>query len=175
MKKAKKTSFWVAMLVLTVGLGYAQLGGFRPIDIALVECADLELVGVEFIGTPQDEMLAGSFRKVEGVQNDNPGSVLHTIYYIEPAGKRDTMHVFVGVQKTSIVRPFSDLTQKEVACKRAVVAKISTHRFVMPSPLRIKRKIQEFASAEGLVLQEIFVDKLLDDSHVEVWAPVNGG
>jgi hypothetical protein len=172
MKKAKKTIFWVALIVLTVGLGYAQLGGFRPIDIVLVECKDLELVGVEYIGTPQDEMLAGGFRKVEGVQNDNPGSVLHTIYYVEPAGKRDTMHVFVGVQKMSILRALPDLTQKKVSCCKAVVAKISAHRFVMPSPLRIKRKIQEFASAEGLVLQEIFVDKLLDDSHVEVWAPV---
>ena len=175
MKKAKKTLFWIALLVLTVGLGYAQLGGFRPIDIVLVECTDLELVGVEFIGTPQDEMLAGGFRKVEGVQNDNPGSVLHTIYYVEPAGKRDTMHVFVGVQKTSILRSLPDFTQKKVSCGKAVVAKISAHRFVMPSPLRIKRKIQEFASDEGLVLQEIFVDKLLDDSHVEVWAPVKGG
>lgn len=175
MKKAKKTVFWVALIVLTLGMGYAQLGGFRPIDIVLVECTDLELVGVEFKGTPQDEMLAGSFKKVEGVQNDNPGSVLHTIYYVEPAGKRDTMHVFVGVQKASISRLLSDLTQKEVTCKKAVVAKISAHRFVMPSPLRIKRKIQEFASDEGLVLQEIFVDKLLDDSHVEVWAPVKGG
>lgn len=175
MKNAKTTVFWVALLAIIVGLGYAQLGGFRPIDIVLVECTDLELVGVEFKGTPQDEMLAWSFKKVEGVQNDNPGSVLHTIYYVEPAGKRDTMHVFVGVQKTSILSSNPDLTQKEVVCMKAVVAKISAHRFVMPSPLRIKRKIQEFASSEGLVLQEIFVDKLLDDSHVEVWAPVNGG
>lgn len=175
MKKPKKIVFLLALIAIIIGLGYAQLGGFRPIDMVLVECTDLEFVGVEFIGTPQDEMLAGSFRKVEDIKYDNPGSILHTIYYIEPAGKRDTMHVFIGVQKASILESVSDMTHKEVACRRAVVAKISAHRFVMPSPLRIKERIKEFASSEGVVLQEIFVDKLLDDKHVEVWAPVIEG
>lgn len=171
MKRPLKILLWVVVISLLIGLGYAQLGGFRPIDLALVECTDLKLVGVEYKGTPQDEMLANSFRNLENTKLDNPGAILHTIYYVEPAGKRDTMHVFVGVQRAALQGSVSAMTEKEVTCRRAVVAKISAHRFVMPSPVRIKERIKEFASSKGVVLQEIFVDKLLDDSNVEVWAP----
>ncbi|WP_158859068.1 hypothetical protein [Lunatibacter salilacus] len=172
MKNPIKIALWIALILIMVGFGYVQLGGFSPIDISLVECTDLKLVGVEYKGTPQDEMLASSFRNVEDTKLANPGSILHTIYYIEPAGKSDTMHVFVGIQRAAVRGSVSAMTEKKVSCRRAVVAKISAHRFVMPSPLRIKEKMKEFASNEGLVLQDIFVDKLLDDSNVEVWAPV---
>ncbi|HSI74954.1 MAG TPA: hypothetical protein VK957_03630 [Lunatimonas sp.] len=172
MKRPIRAVLWLVLISMLIGLGYAHLGGFNPIDLALVECTDLELVGVEYKGTPQDEMLARSFRNVEDTKLENPGALLHTIYYLEPAGKTDSMHVFVGIQRAAMRGSASTLTEKKVSCTRAVVAKISAHRFVMPSPLRIKERIQEFASSEGVVLQEIFVDKLLDDSNVEVWAPL---
>ena len=162
----------IALTALLLGVGYAQLGGFRPIDLALVACTDLELVGVEFKGTPQDETLQDSFRKVEDIKMENPGAFLHTIYYEEPAGKRDTMHLFIGIQKASLRKPNPEMSEMQIPCRRAVLAKIAAHRFVMPSPVRIKERIKEFASSEGVILQEIYVDKLLDDSHVEVWAPV---
>jgi hypothetical protein len=175
MKKSVKIGLGIATLIILIGLGYNHLGGFRPIDVSLVNCVDLELLGMEFRGTPQDEMLIKSFRKVEDTKLENPGAILHTIYYTEPAGKRDTMHVYVGVEKASIRNSVSEMTEKQISCSQAVLAKISVHRFVMPSPIRIKEKIKEFAAREGVVLQEIFVDKILDDSNVEVWAPVVEG
>ena len=172
MKKSAKILTGIPVGFLLIGIAYYQLGGFRPVDVAIVDCTDMILVGREFRGTPQDELLGRSFGQVEDVKRDNYGAILHTIYYTEPEGKRDTMHVFVGVQKAMLPKPIPKMTEKEVTCTRAVVAKIHAHRFVMPSPLRIKKKMVEFAAENGVVLQDIFVDKLFDDSHVEVWAPL---
>lgn len=175
MKKHVKISLILMVVAVIVGIGYYQLGGFSPVNLALVDCNDFELTGIEFKGTPQDEKLSKSFMEVEDAKIGAPSAILHTIYYAEPEGKRDTMHVFVGIQKSALTKPMPKMMEKKVACNRAVVAKISAHRFVMPSPLRIKRKITDFAAQNGLVLQEIFVDKLLDDSRVEVWAPLVEG
>jgi hypothetical protein len=173
--KYRNILFVIAAVSLIAGYGYHQLGGFRPVDLVLVECADLELVGKEFRGPPQDKRLSATFMEVEDVRVSHPGVVLHTIYYMEPAGKRDTMHLFVGVLKTSFHNGIPSMIEKQVTCSQAVVAKINAHRFVMPSPLRVKQEIIEYASQHGVGLQGIFVDKLIDDSHVEVWAPVIEG
>lgn len=172
MKRYVKIVLWIAMISILVGIGYGQLGGFRPVELALTDCRDFEFVGVEFKGTPQDERLPLGYRQVEDAVLDNPNAILHTIYYEEPAGKRDTMHVFVGIEEASLRKPIPSMVDKRVPCRRAIVARIFAHRFAMPNPSQIKKKIREFALSEGVLLQELFVDRILDDSHVEVWAPL---
>lgn len=125
------------------------------------------LSGLEFKGTPGEERLGQVFQRVEQVRKESP---LHTIYYIEPAGKRDTLHVFVGIETREGVP--ADWLQVRVDCKKAVRASLDMHQWVMPSPEKTKQRMIDFASANGQNLQGTFVDVIIDRDQVEVWAPI---
>lgn len=156
------------MLILLLGV-YYLLGGFVPLELEVAPCKDFQLTGLYYQGTPQDDALGESFREVERLISSHPGSVLHTIYEVEPAGKLDTMRVFVGANLPVHEGRFE---QVSVPCGQAVVASISAHRFVMPSPLNVKAQIQSFADEQGLKLSGVFIDRLQGASDVSVWAPL---
>ncbi|EON75590.1 hypothetical protein ADIS_3993 [Lunatimonas lonarensis] len=165
-----KRSLALALLFSAVAAGYYMLGGFNPVVIELKECRTIRLAGLYFEGTPQDERLGESFRSVEWLISGSPGSILHTIYYEEPAGKRDTMRVFVGTDAAADLPIGFD--QLEVPCNQVVVAEINAHRFVMPSPVKVKDKIMAFAEDNGLMLQDVFIDRIIGADRVQVWAPL---
>jgi hypothetical protein len=124
---------------------------------------------VYFEGRPQDEKLGESFRSVETFISESPGSMLHTLYYEEPAGKRDTLRVFIGTDAADLPIGFD---QFEMPCNQVVVAEINAHRFVMPSPVKVKDKIMAFAEDNGLMLQYVFIDRIIGADRVQVWAPL---
>ncbi|MCC5939699.1 MAG: hypothetical protein JJU34_20630 [Lunatimonas sp.] len=158
----------VGLLVFVVGV-YYLLGGFAPLEIEMSTCEDFRLTGLYYQGTPQDEALGDTFRSVEGLISNHAGSFLHTIYEVEPAGKLDTMRVFVGTVLPSHEEGFEWMS---VSCREAIVATIRAHRFVMPSPLSVKAQIQSFADEQGLELSGVFIDRLQGASEVSVWAPL---
>lgn len=168
----KKLGLVLSVLVLVLLLAYYWLGGFRAIEVSSLPCQEIELAGILYEGTPQDERLGESFKKIERLIGQNPGKSLHTVYYVEPAGKLDTMKVFVGLEKKGIDDGSVGLEHLSFSCKESIVARLSAHRFVMPGPLTVKKKIQEYANENGLEIEGIFIDKIIDASHVEVVAPV---
>jgi len=158
-----------ASLLILISI-YFYLGGFKPIDLKLTNCSNLNLVGVNYLGIPQDDTIGDYFREVEAARKNNP---LHTIYYIEPEGKRDSLHVFIGYESEVLDENLSSpWTHQSVECHQAIVATLEMSRFVMPKPDKTKKAIQEFAKAKGLTLKGIFIDKIITSNYVEVWAPV---
>src|SRR5690606_5958707 len=96
----KKLGIAALILVAIITLGYFvfdQLGGNNPIQIEVVESSPPTLAGKTYRGTPQDKSLGQTFQSVESLLSVNPGKKIHTIYYQEPAGKLDTMEVFIGL------------------------------------------------------------------------------
>ncbi|MEX0882528.1 MAG: hypothetical protein WDZ72_03550 [Cyclobacteriaceae bacterium] len=148
---------------------YWHWGGFRSAEISLSTCNDFVLFGVNYIGTPQDERLGKAFSKVEASRKDLP---LSTIYYKEPSGKRDTLHVFIGFEKVYASSDSLSWDRVEISCKRALKAEMRMHRFVMPGPENTKEKIKAFAKEQGVELKGIFIDKIKGPDWVEVWAPL---
>ncbi|WP_209329566.1 GyrI-like domain-containing protein [Lunatimonas salinarum] len=168
-----KRSVVIGGLVLLFLVGvYFLLGGFAPLEMELVSCGEFKLSGIHYRGTPQDAALGESFRKIEDVIAENPGSVLHTIYEVEPAGKLDTLRVFVG---TVLPEQVDSLELLAIPCKQAIIAKIRSHRFVMPSPLKVKSQIEAYAAQRGVTLSGVFIDVLHDSDEVTVWAPLVTG
>jgi hypothetical protein len=170
----RKTGILLATAVLLISLAvvYWKLGGFNPINISLEDRTDIRLLGLTYRGTPQDPGMLGTFQQIEEIINKYPDSRLHTLYYIEPAGKLDTLEVFVGVEFQEEIHEQEDLDFKEIKCSTVVVAGIEAHRLVMPSPEKVKSQIRSFAVAQSILLQGIFVDKVIDNRRVEVIAPV---
>lgn len=170
----KKTSIAVviALLLISLPLVYWQLGGFNPITIRIENREDIRLLGLMYRGTPQDAGMLGTFRQIEGVISEYTGSRLHTIYYTEPAGKLDTLEVFVGVEYEEEIHEQENLDLNVIECSQVIVAAIEAHRLVMPSPERVKAEIASFALNRNISTQGVYVDRIIDDRRVEVIAPV---
>lgn len=165
----------VLLFLICLGI-YYQLGGFNEVEYTIEASDGIRLVGRTYRGTPQDEQMGNTFREIEGLIQKNPGSNLHTLYYTEPAGKLDTLLVFVGVEyKEKLDRENNKLEMKTIPCTQVIVAAIKAHRLVMASPDRVKREIEKFAEEKGVVTQGIYVDRIKGEGMVEVIAPLEMG
>lgn len=150
-------------------LGFQKLGGNTPVEIQLVEAKPDNLVGITYRGTPGNEELGEIFRSMETQKGMHPGSQLHTIYEVEPAGKLDTMIVFVGINQNL---PLADLEFRAFTNERYLLAKIQSNKWVMPSPESVKEKLAEYAKENKLELSGVYIDKIISESEVQVIAPV---
>lgn len=149
--------------------GFDQLGGNNPIQIELVEAKPPTLVGKSFKGLPQDKKLGETFKSIETLLSLNPGKKIHTIYFQEPGGKLDTLEVFVGLDL-----PFAsaDLESKNFSETSYLLATIKRNKWVMPSPNKVKEKLQEAANERNRSLSGVFIDRIVSESEVQVIAPI---
>ncbi|EOZ99125.1 hypothetical protein A33Q_0728 [Indibacter alkaliphilus LW1] len=144
-----------------------MFGGFEEIEISSEDLGQIELVGVHYKGTPQNPELKASFEKMEQFANANPEAFLNTIYYIEPAGKLDTMEVFVGVEKQWIEN-VDGLDSKSFDGSDAIIASIQGHRFVMPGPKKVQKKIEAYALENNKETPDLYIDQIFSPSKVRV-------
>ncbi len=165
----------IALIILFfVGLGFYvfnRLGGFNPIELNVQQIPEISLIGIHYKGTPDNEQLITSFRRIENIQEKNPQAVLYTIYYIEPAGKRDTMEVFMGVE-SSYVQEREGFVERTIPAGKAIMAIIKRDPLVMPSPKSIKGEIESYALSNGLSKPTFFIDRIVRTSEVQVIAPI---
>ena len=169
MKKIGLAFLALIVVFAVVYVAFDRLGGNTPIIIELVEQKPESLAGKTYRGTPQDPLLKETFQQIEQAQALNPGTKIHTIYYVEPAGKLDTMNVFVGL---NLPFPTGDLEGKSFEENRYLLAKIQGSKWVMPGPEKVKAELQEYAESKGLKLSGIFIDKIINESEIQVIAPI---
>src|SRR5690554_1137756 len=99
-------------IILLTGVGvYYLLGGFKDIEFHVEERENIELVGLTYRGTPQDDEIGETFLQVHQLIAKYPETRLHTLYEIEPAGKRDTLEVFVGIENLATITPRDGLEE----------------------------------------------------------------
>lgn len=172
-----KKIFLGLVLLFLVGLGiYFQLGGFNEVKYSIEPRNGIKLLGRTYRGTPQDEQMVNTFREIEALIQKNPGSNLHTIYYSEPAGKLDTLLVFVGVEyQDNLDKEKNKLELMTIPCTRVILADIKAHRLVMAGPDQVKRGIEKYAEEIGVLTQGIYVDRIKGEGVVEVIAPLKTG
>lgn len=160
-------------IILLTGVGvYYLLGGFKDIEFHVEERENIELVGLTYRGTPQGDEIGETFLQVHQLIAKYPETRLHTLYEIEPAGKRDTLEVFVGIENLATITPRDGLEEKTILCSKVIVANIEAHRLVMPVPNVVKREIEAYAEKMGIVTQGIYIDVILNERHVKVIAPI---
>ncbi|ERM84774.1 hypothetical protein P872_23995 [Rhodonellum psychrophilum GCM71 = DSM 17998] len=167
---------WIigGFLLFLIALGFYQfdrMGGFNEIVIDIQEIEAIDLTGIYFKGVPEDEAIGLAFQTMGDLQSKASGSTLHTIYFVEPAGKRDTMEVFVGLEDRFILES-EGFSKQSFPAGTSVVAHIEANRFVMPSPNKIKQKMEAFALENGLNKPKVFIDMLLGPDEVRVVAPI---
>ena len=164
-----KKLFAVLILLALIGVGFLvfnKLGGFSDIVVTQSDLGKLELSGIYFVGTPTQTELRDAFTRMEAIKNSHSEAHLYTLYYREPAGKLDTMEVFVGVEKKFVAQ---DMLQTLILdASEAIVATIQAHRFVMPGPTKVKNEIKEYADFASLPRPVIFVDQIISADEVRV-------
>ncbi|OOG75197.1 hypothetical protein [Algoriphagus sp. A40] len=168
----KKIGIAFAVLLGLFTLAYIafdRLGGNNPILVEIVDKTPPTLAGKTFKGIPQDKELGETFQYFETLLSLNPGKKIHTIYFQEPAGKLDTMEVFVGLDL-----PFAPvgMESKSFSESRYILATIKASKWVMPGPEKVKAKIEDFAKENNLTLTGLFIDKIISDKEVVVVAPI---
>ncbi|WP_163378122.1 hypothetical protein [Cyclobacterium sp. SYSU L10401] len=169
MDKKKVLPVAIVFFLTLFGI-YVYMGGLNEVRMELIDCRDIELIGLEYRGTPQDEELGLTFQKVEAERNENP---LYTIYYKEPSGKRDTLHVFVGLERGNTGKILSEgWIEKTFECRRAIKASIEMHQLVMPGAGKTKQQMVDFARREQVDPQGVYIDKIISRDKVEVLAPI---
>jgi hypothetical protein len=165
----KKTAIGV-MLIFAFSLGlflYYTAGGFNEIEVERKNLGVIKLSGIHFRGTPLDESLKDAFIAIESLCKESEEAILHTVYYVEPAGKRDTLEVFVGIESKWNLNQ-EGLSTVEFDGSSAVVATIRAHRFVMPGPESVKSKIREFVKANQIDEPDLYIDQIVDSGLVYV-------
>lgn len=169
----KRKIILAGALLTLVGIigfwGFERLGGNTPIDIQLIDKKPESLVGITYRGTPGNKELGEAFEKIETQKGLNPGSQLHTIYEVEPAGKHDTMVVFVGINKNL---PVQELELRSFENQSYLLAKINSNKWVMPSPESVKEKLAEYAGKNNIELSGVYIDKIISEREVQVIAPI---
>lgn len=168
----KKTGILIGVPILVAALTFTfyKMGGFREIELEVVENPSIELSGLRFVGIPQDKRLRESFAQMEQVLQKHPEARLHTIYFREPAGKLDTMEVFVGIEKKWLTEEQTGFEDLNLSAPQAAVARIYRHRFVMPNPETVKASLQDFAKANKLPEPTLFIDQIISPQEVRVIA-----
>lgn len=159
------------LVILAIGgyWGFVKLGGNAPINIQLIGDKPASLAGVTYRGTPGNKELGEIFEKMETQKGLNPGSFLHTIYEIEPAGKLDTMVVFVGINQ---VLPIEGFEFRSFENESYLLAKIKSNKWVMPSPDTVKEKLEAFAKNNQVELSGTYIDKIISQEEIQVIAPI---
>lgn len=158
------------LALISIGFwGFDQLGGNNPISISKVDTNPEHLTGLTFSGIPQDEKLGGIFEEIQTQKSMYPGTSIHTIYVVEPAGKLDTMIVFVGINQPL---PLKGWESKSFGEKSYLVAKIRGSKWVMPGPDAVKQSLEKYAKANKLKLNGIYIDKIISINEVHVIAPI---
>lgn len=170
MKKKLILAIGVLSILVIVGFwSFKKLGGNAPIEIQLIQNKPENLAGLTYRGTPANEELGEIFNKMESQKVLHPGSHLHTIYEVEPAGKLDTMIVFVGINQ---ILPIDDLEFRSFENDSYLLAKIQSNKWVMPSPETVKEKLSEYAKENKLELSGVYIDKIISKNEIQVIAPI---
>ncbi len=168
-KKLGVVAIFLVLIMLGAYLGFEKLGGNNPIVIQKIETTPESLAGKTYSGIPQDEKLALIFEEIETQKGLHPGTFIHTIYEVEPAGKLDTMIVFVGINQ---VLPLGDLEFRKFEEQSYLIAKITGNGWVMPGPDTVKATLENYAKENGLNISGVFIDKIISEDEVQVIAPI---
>lgn len=169
----------VVLLVIALFAGYVILGGFRPVQISLVQVDNYYLLGRHFEGRYKSDTVGNYFSEMRAYLLDGiiKGSPV-IIYDEEPGDRRGISKVFIGIKLTDISsltdqKTTGDLENREILASRAIRVSKDAHISVMPNPDRISRKIIQFSKENGLIIDGPCIEIYHSNDRLVIEQPVN--
>lgn len=168
----------VSVFLLVAAVAYWQLGGFKEVEVALVELeGEYRLVGKPYRGRLKSPELNGLLEEVNArwTAGELPG-VLTVAVLKEPASDKDTVEQFIGVLLSAGEEPGvlpAGYSMMQLPATKVVRASPQGHPSVWPSPDQLRAKVEAFAREQGYPLQpDILFEKYHGPDKLEVEIPL---
>ena len=148
-------------------LCYAYLGGFRPVEITVIEKPEYTLTGRYYEGSYDADSLARLFFEAKNNLKDNDKSGTLTIAHLsEPAA--DTVKSFIGIllKESDDYPPLDGFEKKVIAGGTVLRATINAHHLVMPTRTTVDERMQEFAKEKKLSLAPVVIEQYISDEEL---------
>ena len=143
------------------------------INITYEENFEYVIAGKSHTGRISDSEMKGLFNEMRSyVVEEKYSGPLVMVWPRERNLKRDSLEVFVGIQLQPGETPPASLDTTSIEMNGLVRAAIRRHTIVMPSPLRIIDRIEDYAENNNYRLQDLVIDKYFSDSIVYTEIPI---
>lgn len=172
----KKTLFAAAVIVLVGLVINSMLGGFKEVDVQLVQVDNFRIYGKSFSGRYDSEELTQLVEQVRGIVLDGTlkGDLVIVNYMNERQEKRGDVEQFVGVLTSDEEQriELSGFESRVIITSQAMEAQIDIAKLIMPSPEKVKNKANELADELGLSLMKLSIEQYADKKLI-IRYPVN--
>lgn len=168
----RKQTIWFGLgMVGAVVLGiYAYLGGFRPIEVRLIEREEYTLIGNYYEGQYDNDTLGHLFFNAKAlIQGEGmPGTL--TIVNYSPEAEGDTVSLFIGVLLDT---PRGEqvpegLEKRTIKGGKVLRASIHAHHLVMPSRDKVDEKLKAFATESHISLRPLSLEQYLAEDSLQI-------
>jgi hypothetical protein len=155
-------------------LAYVVLGGFAGVDISRQTMPGYLLAGKFYAGNARDEQLISLFTQVKEYNQEGILSgTLTAVYYDTTDQDKGAVRAFIGVIVADTLENLpGDFTYQLIPERAAVRAAIQSHYLVAPAPERVREKMQNFAQAEGLLLDNFMIEQYRNERDIIIEIPV---
>jgi hypothetical protein len=172
----KKSLFAAAVIVLVGLVINSMLGGFKDVDVQLVQVDNYRIYGKSFSGRYDSDELENLIEQVRKMALDGTlaGDLVIVNYMNERQEKRGDVEQFIGVL-TSDGKPRTELPGFEsrvIITSQAMEAQIDIAKLIMPSPEKVKNKANALADELGLSLMKLTIEQYADKKLI-IRFPVN--
>jgi len=163
------------LLLLSIGIWYAYLGGFNKPTVALITTQKpVFLAGQYFQGPASSSKFGPLFRDAQqALDKGQLRGSLGNIYYSNPEDADDSVKAFVGVvvaDTTSQPLPAGYRYRTFPAGQRVVQARLEASYMVAPD--KLYSGVQDFIEAKKLTSAKIYLERFPAGQPVEVLAVV---
>lgn len=173
-----KRYFFIGVAILTLGIliNYS-LGGFATVEPYLIEVKGYTIYGTEYKGSYKGDKLGVLINELKILQPllevDTDVTIIN---YIDKEQETiGNITNFVGLQLNENVGTTSgleNLEKRTIAATKAVRLNVKVKPLVMPSPEKIKKIAFEYASKEGLQLQQYSIERYSSDGILIIEFPI---
>lgn len=163
----------LALIFTCILILYKYLGGFNEPEITYEPINEYVIGGKSFMGKMSDPTIESLFLEMKTLKLEtNHKGPLVMIWYNEAKNKTDTVEIIIGIEIIPGERIPDHLETIRIGMNGLVRAKIAGHSSVLPSPSDVTHKIRAFAEENNYTLQEILIDKYIEESIVFTEIPV---
>ncbi len=166
----------ISIIVLTILAAmlwtYFNRGGLVKPLLSKVKTQPFTVLGVSYKGFGKDKAIREIIRTTHEYMNEGKlkGS-LSIIYEGNPDSPKDTVNVFIGVivddtlgiKKANLPEKYE---LKNYASMKTVRAEIKAHVSVAPNPAQINATLLDFSRKNGLVTDNMYIERYISEEHI---------
>jgi predicted transcriptional regulator YdeE len=163
----------LALIFTCILILYKYLGGFNEPEITYESINEYIIGGKSYFGKVSDPAIESLFLEMKALKLEkNQKGPLVMVWFNEAKSKNDSVKIIIGLEMMPGEHIPDHLETIRIEMNGLVRAKIEGHASVLPSPSDVSHKIRAFADKYNYELQNLLIDKYLEESVVYTEIPV---